>query len=89
LPSLQETQISNVNESITIADIKVVLDFVPNHSSDEHEWFVKSVRKEGVYSDYYVWHDGKDDGNGNKTPPNNWVSPVHVQLDITTHNGFH
>jgi glycosidase len=74
----RDTQNSNVNECITIADIKVILDFVPNHSSDEHEWFVKSALKEEPYTDYYVWHDGKLDADGKRIPPNNWVSPVHM-----------
>jgi alpha-glucosidase len=63
---------------MTIADVKVILDFVPNHSSDEHEWFVKSVGKEDIFTDYYVWHDGKADENGTRFPPNNWVGPIHV-----------
>ncbi len=50
-------------------DIKTILDFVPNHSSDKHEWFEKSVRKEGKYTDYYVWRKGRS-----SEPPNNWVS---------------
>lgn len=45
------------------------MDFVPNHSSDEHEWFVKSENRVAGYEDYYVWRDPKNDG-----PPNNWVS---------------
>jgi glycosidase len=52
---------------------------VPNHSSDEHEWFIKSVKKEDNYTDYYVWHDGRLDGS-NTIPPNNWVGPLHVTL---------
>ena len=55
--------------------LKIVLDFVPNHSSDEHEWFVKSVAREEPYTDYYVWVDPKGvDENGNPIPPNNWVN---------------
>lgn len=50
-------------------DMKVIMDFIPNHSSDQHEWFEKSKSKDGKYADYYVWADGK--GNG---PPNNWKS---------------
>ena len=48
--------------------IQVIMDFVPNHSSDQHEWFKKSVKKEEPYTDYYVWRAGR--GNN---PPNNWV----------------
>lgn len=47
------------------------MDFVPNHSSDEHEWFRKSVSGIGKYKDYYVWKEGKND---NESPPNNWIS---------------
>ncbi|XP_049857638.1 uncharacterized protein LOC126340110 [Schistocerca gregaria] len=52
--------------------IKVILDFVPNHTSDEHEWFVASSdpthENHEIYKDYYVWLDGKDNGS----VPNNW-----------------
>ncbi|XP_076066768.1 maltase A3-like isoform X2 [Oratosquilla oratoria] len=56
-------------------DIKVVLDFVPNHSSDEHEWFQRSLRREEPFADYYVWADPKGfSDSGNPIPPNNWLS---------------
>ncbi|PSN41543.1 Maltase 1 [Blattella germanica] len=55
-------------------DLKVVLDFVPNHSSDENEWFQKSVQRIDPYTDYYVWHDGKIDETGKRVEPSNWVS---------------
>ncbi|XP_064535176.1 maltase 1 [Drosophila montana] len=54
--------------------IKVILDFVPNHSSDEHEWFKKSVARESGYEDFYVWEDGTVSDNDTRVPPNNWVS---------------
>ncbi len=50
--------------------IKLVMDLVVNHTSDEHAWFVESKKsKDNPYRDYYIWRDGKD-GN----PPNNWGS---------------
>lgn len=49
--------------------IKVVMDLVVNHTSDEHEWFVKSRDKDSPYHDYYFWRKGKG-----KRPPNNWLS---------------
>ena len=49
--------------------LKMIMDFVPNHSSDQHEWFKKSVEKDPDYADFYVWKKGKNGG-----PPNNWVS---------------
>jgi glycosidase len=48
------------------------MDLVPNHTSDKHEWFIKSVNGQGKYKDYYVWRKGKN--NDNKTAPNNWIS---------------
>lgn len=63
-------------------DIRVMLDFIPNHSSDQHEWFQKSRRREKGYEDYYIWHAGKRDSQGNlimgpdgrPIEPNNWGS---------------
>ncbi|PSN54048.1 Maltase A1 [Blattella germanica] len=52
--------------------IKLILDFVPNHSSDEHQWFIQSLQRIEPYTDYYVWEDGKVDESGNRSPPNNW-----------------
>lgn len=55
--------------------VKLLLDYVPNHTSDEHEWFLKSVDSDPTYKDFYVWRDKKGiDGNGNPIPPNNWQS---------------
>ena len=61
--------------------LKVILDFVPNHSSDEHEWFKKSVAKVEPFTDYYVWLDPKGyDENGNPIPPNNWVNTIFFKI---------
>ena len=52
-------------------NIKIILDFVPNHSSDEHPWFVESrSSKNNPKRDWYTWRDAKADGS----PPNNWRS---------------
>ncbi|MBC7764399.1 alpha-amylase [Microbacteriaceae bacterium] len=52
-------------------NICVMVDFVPNHTSDQHPWFKESrSSKNNTKSDYYVWRDGKADGS----PPNNWLS---------------
>jgi oligo-1,6-glucosidase len=51
-------------------EMKLVMDLVINHSSDEHPWFERSRQdKNNPYRDYYIWHQGKE-GN----PPNNWGS---------------
>ncbi|MBN1037223.1 alpha-glucosidase [Clostridium botulinum] len=50
--------------------IKIMMDLVVNHTSDEHKWFVESRKSENnKYRDYYVWKKGKDG-----QPPNNWTS---------------
>ncbi|XP_044019337.1 alpha-glucosidase-like [Aphidius gifuensis] len=57
-------------------NIKILLDFVPNHTSDQHPWFVKSIKRIKPYDDYYVWFDGKI-VNGTRQPPTNWLSLFH------------
>ena len=54
--------------------LRVMLDFIPNHMSVEHEWFQKSRRREDGYDDWFIWHPGTVDAAGNHTPPNNWAS---------------
>ncbi|XP_022191426.2 maltase A3 isoform X1 [Nilaparvata lugens] len=58
--------------------IKLLLDFVPNHSSDEHEWFKRSVKREKPYDDFYVWKDAKGFESGKPIPPNNWISVFNI-----------
>ncbi len=52
-------------------DIHIILDFVVNHTSDQHKWFLDSKSsRTSKYRDWYIWRDGKGPGQ----PPNNWVS---------------
>lgn len=52
------------------AGIKIVMDLVVNHTSDEHAWFIESRKsRTNPYRDYYIWRDGKDG-----KAPNNWES---------------
>ena len=52
-------------------DMHLIMDFIPNHTSDQHEWFKKSASSvKNAYHDYYVWQPSED----RKKPPNNWVS---------------
>jgi alpha-glucosidase len=51
--------------------LKLILDFVPNHTSDRHPWFVQSrSRRDDPKRDWYLWRDPAPDGG----PPNNWLS---------------
>ena len=51
-------------------NIKIIMDMVLNHSSDEHRWFVEAKKgKDNPYHDYYVWRDGKEG-----VPPNDMTS---------------
>ncbi|MCE5343640.1 MAG: alpha-glucosidase [Eubacteriales bacterium] len=50
-------------------DIRIIMDLVINHTSDEHEWFQQSRDKNSPYRDYYIWRPGKPGGG----PPNNWT----------------
>lgn len=52
--------------------IKLIMDLVVNHTSDEHAWFVESRNKYSEYRDYYIWRKGR--GKNGKKPPNNWTS---------------
>ena len=52
-------------------NIHVILDFVVNHTSDQHKWFVDSrSSRSSKYRDWYIWRDGKSENQ----PPNNWQS---------------
>jgi alpha-glucosidase len=51
--------------------LKVLLDYVPNHTSDQHAWFIESrTSRESAKRDWYIWRDPRPDGG----PPNNWRS---------------
>lgn len=51
--------------------IHIILDLVLNHTSDQHPWFLKSIKsKDNPYHDWYLWQDPKPNGD----PPNNWQS---------------
>ena len=53
------------------AGMRLILDLVPNHSSDEHPWFIESrSSRDNPKRDWYIWKDARPDGS----PPNNWLS---------------
>ncbi len=54
--------------------LRVIMDLVINHTSDEHPWFLESRKsRDNAYSDYYIWRDPKWKGE-TRLPPNNWYS---------------
>ncbi|HEX5282148.1 MAG TPA: alpha-amylase family glycosyl hydrolase [Micropepsaceae bacterium] len=61
----------NLIEQAQGRGLRVILDFVPNHTSDQHPWFRESrSSRNNPKRDWYIWHDGRPDGS----PPNNWIS---------------
>ncbi len=51
--------------------LKLIIDFVPNHTSNRHPWFAESrVSRQSAKRDWYIWRNGAPDGG----PPNNWLS---------------
>ncbi|MGM0837498.1 MAG: glycoside hydrolase family 13 protein [Bacillota bacterium] len=52
-------------------EMRLIMDLVVNHTSDEHEWFIQGkASNDNQYRDYYIWRDPKEDGS----EPNNWAS---------------
>lgn len=55
--------------------MKLVMDLVVNHTSDQHEWFRQSrSSKDNPYRDWYIWKPAKYAANGTRQPPNNWLA---------------
>lgn len=65
-------------------DIQVIIDYVPNHCSDQHPWFIEArSSRDSAKRNWFIWADPKPDGS----PPNNWVGPFGGstwQLDEAT-----
>jgi alpha-glucosidase len=70
------TDFEELLRSAKVFKQKVILDFVPNHSSDQNAMFMKSARREPGFEDFYIWHPGKPNPvKGERPlPPNNWIS---------------
>jgi len=70
-------------------NVKIILDFVVNHTSDQHAWFLDSKSSRNApHRDWYVWRDGK----GPAQPPNNWTSDFGGsawKLDPTTNQYYY
>jgi hypothetical protein len=50
--------------------MRIIIDFVPNHTSNVHPWFQAALHNDPNYVDYYIWHEGKNNG---KELPTNWM----------------
>ena len=62
---------ANLEKNAKQHGIKIILDFVINHTSDQHKWFIDSrSSRTAAKRDWYIWRDGKAPGQ----PPNNWIS---------------
>jgi oligo-1,6-glucosidase len=70
-------------EGLHDRDIRLIMDLVVNHTSDEHEWFLRSRAGDPGYEDYYWWREGRDadavdwsakEGPEDEAPPNAWKS---------------
>jgi oligo-1,6-glucosidase len=72
--------------------MRLIVDLVVNHTSDEHYWFVESRKsKDNPYRDYYFWRPGKIVPNGKMQPPNNYMSVFSGsawQFDPTTNQFY-
>jgi len=70
-------------------NVRIILDFVPNHTSDQHPWFLDSKSsRTAPHRDWYIWRDGKGPGK----PPNNWISIFGGSawtIDPTTNQYFY
>nr|XP_006820238.1 PREDICTED: neutral and basic amino acid transport protein rBAT-like isoform X2 [Saccoglossus kowalevskii] len=65
-----EEDFQSLLEKVHAEGMRLIMEFIPNHSSDEHSWFEMSRQSaDNQYSNYYVWESGSPD-----KPPNNWLS---------------
>jgi oligo-1,6-glucosidase len=63
----------NLRDGLHVRGMKLIMDLVINHTSDEHPWFTESCKgKDNPYRDYYIWRDGRGEGGGKCLPPNDW-----------------
>ena len=72
--------------------MRMIVDLVVNHTSDEHAWFVESRKsKDNPYRSYYIWRPGKSGPHGETLPPNNFQSAFSGSawtLDPQTHEYY-
>ena len=72
-------------------DMKLMMDLVVNHTSNLHDWFLKSrSSKQNPKRDWYIWQPPKYDEKGNRKPPNNWAMILGEKffVIISKHRGY-
>jgi glycosidase len=86
----------NLSRRCTQYGVKLILDFIPNHTSNESIWLKKSELRDEFYKDFYVWHPGKvNETTGEREPPSNWVilfrytAVVRNQTEISSRSVHH
>ncbi|KAK4075487.1 CAZyme family GH13 [Trichoderma aggressivum f. europaeum] len=69
------SDVDTLKDKLHERGMKLVLDLVVNHTSDQHEWFKESRKsKDNAFRDWYIWRPPKYNAQGNRQPPNNWES---------------
>ncbi|KAL7799130.1 family 13 glycoside hydrolase [Trichoderma ceciliae] len=69
------SDVDTLRDKLHERGMKLVLDLVVNHTSDQHEWFKESRKsKDNPFRDWYIWRPPKYDAQGRRQPPNNWES---------------
>jgi hypothetical protein len=67
--------VDRLTKELNSRGMKLIMDLVVNHTSDQHEWFKKSrSSKDSEYRDWYIWRKARYDEHGNRQPPNNWAA---------------
>jgi oligo-1,6-glucosidase len=65
--------VDNLISELKKRDMRLMMDLVVNHTSDQHAWFLESrSSKQSSKRDWYIWKPAKYDKDGNRQPPNNW-----------------
>ncbi|OAL54508.1 alpha-glucosidase-like protein maltase [Pyrenochaeta sp. DS3sAY3a] len=66
--------VDNLIKEVNNRGMKLVMDLVVNHTSEEHAWFLDSrSSKDSSKRDWYIWKPARYDADGNRQPPNNWA----------------
>ncbi|CEJ81705.1 Putative Glycoside hydrolase family 13 [[Torrubiella] hemipterigena] len=69
------SDVEKLRDELHSRGMKLVMDLVMNHTSDQHEWFQQSRKsKDNEFRDWYIWRPPRYDAQGNRQPPNNWES---------------